>query len=208
MEKYELYHHGILGQKWGVRRFQNEDGSLTDAGKRRYNSLSNAGKRKYDRFERKMDRKIQRSENEDEKIRLARSANLLKKQNKYDRKIEKAKDKNNQAAVGRLNEKKDRYTKAFTESSDYIEKGSKLYNDILKSYKDVKLSKLVKDDSYSKEEAKKIIRAYRNQRTYELLNHTPSPLASGRALTKWQYTNNIYRSDRKQQRREAKQSNS
>lgn len=31
----ELYHHGILGQKWGVRRFRNEDGSLTAAGKRR-----------------------------------------------------------------------------------------------------------------------------------------------------------------------------
>lgn len=34
--KNELYHHGILGQKWGVRRFQNKDGSLTNAGKRRY----------------------------------------------------------------------------------------------------------------------------------------------------------------------------
>ena len=32
----ELYHHGIKGQKWGVRRFQNKDGSLTPAGKRRY----------------------------------------------------------------------------------------------------------------------------------------------------------------------------
>lgn len=32
----ELYHHGILGQKWGIRRFQNPDGSLTEAGKRRY----------------------------------------------------------------------------------------------------------------------------------------------------------------------------
>lgn len=31
-----LVHHGILGQKWGVRRFQNEDGSLTEAGKKRY----------------------------------------------------------------------------------------------------------------------------------------------------------------------------
>lgn len=33
----ELYHHGIKGQKWGIRRYQNEDGSLTSAGKDRYN---------------------------------------------------------------------------------------------------------------------------------------------------------------------------
>lgn len=32
----ELYHHGIKGQKWGRRRFQNKDGSLTPEGKRRY----------------------------------------------------------------------------------------------------------------------------------------------------------------------------
>lgn len=32
----ELYHHGIKGQKWGIRRFQNDDGSLTMQGKRRY----------------------------------------------------------------------------------------------------------------------------------------------------------------------------
>ena len=32
----ELYHHGIQGQRWGVRRYQNPDGSLTPAGKKRY----------------------------------------------------------------------------------------------------------------------------------------------------------------------------
>lgn len=39
MYRRELYHHGIMGQKWGVRRFQNPDGTLTDAGKRRASKL-------------------------------------------------------------------------------------------------------------------------------------------------------------------------
>ena len=32
----ELYHHGIKGQKWGIRRYQNDDGTLTEVGKQRY----------------------------------------------------------------------------------------------------------------------------------------------------------------------------
>ena len=39
-----IEHHGIKGQKWGVRRFQNEDGSLTAAGRARY--LTNFAKGK------------------------------------------------------------------------------------------------------------------------------------------------------------------
>lgn len=35
----ELYHHGIKGQKWGVRRYQNLDGSLTEKGKKRYSVI-------------------------------------------------------------------------------------------------------------------------------------------------------------------------
>lgn len=36
----ELYHHGIQGQKWGIRRYQNSDGSLTAAGRKRYAGLT------------------------------------------------------------------------------------------------------------------------------------------------------------------------
>lgn len=36
----ELYHYGIPGQKWGVRRFQNPDGTLTEKGMKRYKKLN------------------------------------------------------------------------------------------------------------------------------------------------------------------------
>lgn len=45
MENTYLVHHGILGQKWGARRFQNPDGSLTSAGQKRY--LKNYKKKKH-----------------------------------------------------------------------------------------------------------------------------------------------------------------
>lgn len=55
----ELYHHGIKGQKWGVRRFQNPDGTLTDAGKRRIGvskratAVTKANKIRQDKWRRK-----------------------------------------------------------------------------------------------------------------------------------------------------------
>ena len=57
IDNNELYHHGIKGQKWGVRRFQNKDGSMTSAGKKREqmknpikDALARRQKRKNDKF--------------------------------------------------------------------------------------------------------------------------------------------------------------
>lgn len=44
-----LAHYGIKGMKWGVRRYQRKDGSLTSAGKNRYNENYTEKQRKQDR---------------------------------------------------------------------------------------------------------------------------------------------------------------
>ena len=49
----ELYHHGILGMKWGIRRYQNKDGTLTDEGRARYHVKSSAYKLQ-DKYERRL----------------------------------------------------------------------------------------------------------------------------------------------------------
>lgn len=73
MENNELKHWGVMGMKWGVRRYQNKDGSLTTAGKNRYGSGDSSG----GTTKKKVSRKVRKQR--EENLAKARQARTDKK---------------------------------------------------------------------------------------------------------------------------------
>ena len=66
-----LEHHGILGQKWGVRRYQNKDGSLTEKGKKRANEIKEKEDKKFEKINKKYNKLLEKAGDEDYKKKYA-----------------------------------------------------------------------------------------------------------------------------------------
>jgi len=84
----ELYHHGVKGMHWGVRRYQNENGSLTSAGRARMNEWKQKEIARRDKGYYKVEKKLDKKA---AKLLLKRSKLINKKKNtdKIDEKIAK-----------------------------------------------------------------------------------------------------------------------
>lgn len=89
-DEYELclYHHGILGMKWGIRRYQNKDGSLTAAGKQRnkIKSIRDKGNAKAESIRKEGKAKVQI-----EKAKAKAQAKIDKEEAKVQAKLKKVK---------------------------------------------------------------------------------------------------------------------
>lgn len=89
-----LAHYGVLGMKWGQRRFQNSDGSLTAAGKKRYAETGEYGyhyhshtTKKYARKAAKAEAKGKTEKAEKMKRRLKRSQELDEREQEYAQRV-------------------------------------------------------------------------------------------------------------------------
>lgn len=117
-----LYHYGIKGQRWGERRFQNEDGSLTEEGRRRYGVVGEA-RSKAEEFKnmsvkdrsRYQNLKTNRNINDQDKDRWIK---VTKKQEKYyDGLIKKF----SETDVSKIDKSLIKDAKAFLKNASYVE---------------------------------------------------------------------------------------
>ena len=139
----ELYHHGIKGQKWGVRRFQNPDGTLTSAGRRRLYKASKGTYHAPEGYD-----ALRKSLSQDQRARLS-SAN--RKMQKAEKEAEKKADQFHREHANRVKEKLGPNYNVKTD----IKKAEKVWNE--EFFKDTpERREMLKADKNSREARKQL----------------------------------------------------
>lgn len=155
----ELYHHGVKGQRWGIRRYQNEDGTLTSAGKKRYSSALSKASEAYSKEEQSAVKAFRngkpavmaynkmRTTTKDNldsiKGKLLDTSGLTDAQSRYD------KAQKNRTFVGEL--LGDRKFKEFLDARDNLTQAGKRYTESVVLETDLYISQLpAKEQEYAR----------------------------------------------------------
>lgn len=130
----ELYHHGIKGQKWGVRRFQKPDGTLTKAGEKRYQK-----------------RLVEKAVIIGGQARLA-NARAENAKKRYDKMVKRVQTKPTDKNLQKVKERKRVYDALQKEANEWnkltdkaIHEAKNNANNVVKTYGTVKLKKIPED---------------------------------------------------------------
>lgn len=168
----ELTHWGVLGMKWGVRRYQNKDGSLTKAGKARLKSGNKKPKKLISPIKTKVKTEEELREEKKQEVLKSRSAKKL-----YDN-ADLFNDQELQRAYNRLQLERnikslapkdvnkgkefvDNAVKTGKTVAEVAETGTRLYNDFAKVYNSVLLGEgekplpIIKDNDKGNDKGKK-----------------------------------------------------
>lgn len=196
-----LIHYGILGMKWGVRRYQNKDGSLTSAGKKRYSNNDNIKEAPQKNTEEPKKKSVKDMSDEE----LRREVNRMQLEQNYLRMTGQNIEKGKSAAEIALGKMKESFVSTVAQKSGQI-LAERLVNSML-GVKDNKDSKdnSSKNNNSNKNDIKEVkdsltkeINSLKKEIKKETKSNDNSPKKSNETITTpWQYSQGLQRYERK-----------
>ena len=196
-----LIHYGILGMKWGVRRYQNKDGSLTSAGKKRYGNNDDIKDSPQKNTEEPKKKSVKDMSDEE----LRREVNRMQLEQNYLRMTGQNIEKGKSAAEIALGKMKESFVSTVAQKSGQI-LAERLVNSMLgvKDNKDNK-DNSPKNNNSNKNDIKEVkdsltkeINSLKKEIKKETKSNDNSPKKSNETITTpWQYSQGLQRYERK-----------
>ena len=196
-----LIHYGILGMKWGVRRYQNKDGTLTSAGKKRYSNNDNIKEAPQKNTEEPKKKSVKDMSDEE----LRREVNRMQLEQNYLRMTGQNIEKGKSAAEIALGKMKESFVSTVAQKSGQI-LAERLVNSMLgvKDNKDNK-DNSSKNNNSNKNDIKEVkdsltkeINSLKKEIKKETKSNDNSPKKSNETITTpWQYSQGLQRYERK-----------
>ena len=196
-----LIHYGILGMKWGVRRYQNKDGSLTSAGKKRYSNNDDIKDSPQKNTEEPKKKSVKDMSDEE----LRREINRMQLEQSYLRMTGQNIEKGKSAVEIALGKMKESFVSTVAQKSGQI-LAERLVNSMLgvKDNKDNK-DNSSKNNNSNKNDIKEVkdsltkeINSLKKEIKKETKSNDNSPKKSNETTTTpWQYSQGLQRYERK-----------